>query len=311
MFWGRGVGVISDSLVMTNTGGDNYTANIPGNGANATYNYYISATDNQGNKSTSPGGAPVSYYTFTAETDLTTPTIVHTPIPDTLHAKWPIDLYATVTDFWGLQSVQCEFRINGGSITTINMSIFSGDIYKGTFTGAASIGDLIEYRIKATDNSNQHNIGYSPAAGYHSFNLTDDLIAPAITHTPINNTAQLRWPIDVSADATDNVGVSSVECEFRVNGGSVTTFAMPLVSGNTYKGTFTGPAGIGDLIEYRIKATDVSPLANIGYNPSTGYHAFNIIDVLGLVLIVDDDLTLANRISTDKGGENYLMNQFR
>ena len=119
----------------------------------------------------------------------------------------------------------------------------------------------------------------------------------------MNNTAQLRWPIDVSADATDNVGVFSVECEFRVNGGSVTTFAMPLVSGNTYKGTFTGTAGIGDLIEYRIKATDVSPLANIGYNPSTGYHAFNIIDVLGLVLIVDDDLTLANRISNDKVGE--------
>ena len=303
LYWGRGAGVISDSLVMTNSGGDNYTANIPGNGANAVYNYYVAATDDQGFRSTSPGGAPVNYYTFTAETDITPPTIVHAPIPDTLHAKWPIDVYADVTDFWGLQSVECEFRINGGTITTVPMTLFSGDTFKGTFSGDVNIGDLIEYRIKATDNSNQHNVAYSPSSGYNSFNLIDDLLGPSITHTPISNTPQLRWPIDVTADVTDNVGVSSVECEFRVNGGSVTTFPMSLVSGDTYKGTFTGAAAISDLIEYRIKATDVSPQSNVSYDPASNYHSFSIIDVLGLVLIIDDDLTLANRISNDKAGE--------
>ena len=95
----------------------------------------------------------------------------------------------------------------------------SGNTYKGTFTGAANIGDLIEYRIKATDNSNQNNVGYSPAAGYNAFNLIDDVVGPSITHTAIGNTAQLRWPIDVSADVTDNIGVASVECEFKLNGG--------------------------------------------------------------------------------------------
>jgi hypothetical protein len=106
----------------------------------------------------------------------------------------------------------------------------------------------------------------------------------------------------VSADVTDNIGVASVECEFRVNSGSITTFPMPLVSGNTYTGTFTGSIAIGDLVEYRIKATDNSSQSNVGYNPVSGYNAFTIIDVLGLVLVVDDDVTLANRISPDKGG---------
>ncbi|MDP2364147.1 MAG: sialidase family protein, partial [Ignavibacteria bacterium] len=300
VYWGRGVGVVNDSLAMTNTGGNNYTASIPGNGTNATYNYYISATDNQGNKSTSPGGAPVNYYTFTAQTDVTPPTIVHSPIPDTLHAKWPIDVYAVVTDVWGLQSVQCEFRINGGSITTITMSLVSGNTYKGTLSGSVNIGNLIEYRIKATDNSNQHNFGYSPVSGYYSFNLLDDLNAPVITHTAIGSTPQVRWPINVTADATDDVGVSSVQCEFRVNGGTINTFSMPFVSGNTYRGTFTGSVAIGDLIEYRIKATDVSPQSNIGYNPASGYNSFNIVDILGFVLVVDNDAVLLERISTEK-----------
>jgi|GEM_PF-677529 len=300
VYWGRGAGVLSDSLVMTNTGGNNYTASIPGNGANAVYNYYIAATDNQGFTSTSPGGAPVNYYTFTAETDVTAPTIVHSPIPDTLHAKWPIDVYANVTDVWGLQSVQCEFRINGGSITTITMNVASDNTYKGTFSGAVIIGDLVEYRIKATDNSNQNNIGYSPAAGYHAFNLLADLNAPVITHTAIGNTPQVRWPINVTADATDDVGVSTVECEFRVNGGSISTFSMPIVSGNTYRGIFTGSVAIGDLVEYRIKATDVSPQSNIAYSPASGYNSFNIVDILGFVLVVDNDAVLLDRISTEK-----------
>ena len=156
------------------------------------------------------------------------------------------------------------------------MTVFSGDIFKGTFTGSANIGDSIEYRIKATDNSNQNNVGYSPAAGYNAFNLIDDVVGPSIIHTPISNTPQIRWPIDVSADVTDNIGVGTVECEFKVNGGTVTTFPMLLVSGNTYKGTFTGAAAINDLIEYRIQATDNSSQSNVGYNPSTGFNAFTL-----------------------------------
>jgi hypothetical protein len=195
LYWGRGVGALTDSVVMTNTGGNNYTANIPGNGLNAVYNYYLAAEDNQGFRSTLPGGAPANYFTFSAATDV---------------------------------------------------------------------------------------------------------IAPTITHTPIGNTAQLRWPIDVSADVTDNIGVGSVQCEFRINGGTINTFPMPLVSGSTYEGTFTGTAAIGDLVEYRIKATDNSSQSNVGYSPASGYNAFSIIDVLGLVLVVDNDVALEDRISSEK-----------
>jgi hypothetical protein len=197
VYWGRGVGVVNDSLTMTNTGGSNYSASIPGNGSNATYNYYISATDNAGFKSTLPGGAPTNYFTFTAAADI---------------------------------------------------------------------------------------------------------IPPVIIHSAISNTPQIRWPINVSASVTDNLGVQSVQCEFRINGGGISTFSMPLVSSNNYQGTFTGTVNIGDVVEYRIKATDNSTNHNISYNPASGYNSFNIINVKGVVLVVDDDITLAARVSPEKGG---------
>ena len=173
VYWGRGIGVISDSLTMTNTGGSNYTASIPGNGLNSTYNYYLSARDNSGFRTTLPGGAPTNYFTFIAAADVIPPVITHTAISNTPQIKWPINVNANVTDNLGLQSVQCEFRINGGAINTFSMSLSSGNDYQGTFTSLVNIGDIVEYRIKATDNSSNHNIVYNPSSGYNLFNIID------------------------------------------------------------------------------------------------------------------------------------------
>lgn len=198
VFWGRGAGVISDSIVMTSLGNGDYTASIPGNGTPSVYNYYIYAQDMAGVASTSPPGAP---------------------------------------------------------------------------------------------------------AALHSFEAATDIIPPSIAHLPIGNVALIRWPVGITAQVTDNIGVGSVEGEIRVNSGSVTTFPMNNTTGNTYSATFPAvTVQIGDIVEYRVKATDNSSQSNISYNPSTGYHSFNIIDTRGLVLVLDDDLTLSARESEDKGG---------
>ena len=196
VYWGRGIGAITDSIVMTNVGGNNYTASIPGNGTATTYNYYISATDNQGLKATSPFNAPTNYYSFQ--------TII-------------------------------------------------------------------------------------------------DNIPPAISHTPLQNMTPSRFPPTVDADVTDNLGVASVICEFRKNGGAVSTFNLNLQSGNTYSGTFPSISVLpGDLIEYRIKATDISQQQNVSFNPSSGFHSFTIIPSLGNILVVDDDVSTEGRYSKDK-----------
>ena len=203
VIWGRGAGMLTDTLSMSFVSGNDYTASIPGNGLPSIYNYFIFAEDSAEVFSTSPPGAPVSYHTFEAATDI---------------------------------------------------------------------------------------------------------IPPSITHNPQGNVALIRWPVGISAQVTDNIGVGTVEGEIRVNGGSISTFPMALTTGNTFEGMFPAlTVAIGDVVEYRIKATDNSSQSNIAYDPSTGYHTFNIIDTRGLVLVLDDDATLASRTSDEKGGQADLV----
>jgi hypothetical protein len=69
LYWGRGIGVLNQVVTMTNTSGNSFTASIPGNGLPAFYNYYIYAEDVNGGFSSLPGGAPLNYFTFEANTD--------------------------------------------------------------------------------------------------------------------------------------------------------------------------------------------------------------------------------------------------
>lgn len=176
VYWGRGAGILNDSLTMTSTGGNNYTASIPGNGLNAIYNYYISATDNQGFRSYAPANAPAGYYTFIAQTDVTPPVIGHSPLTNMPPFSFPPEVLATVTDNIGIQSVVCEYRKNGGSISTFNLILQSGSTYKANFPAiSVFIGDVIEYRIKATDISSQNNVAYNPLSGFYTFNIIASL----------------------------------------------------------------------------------------------------------------------------------------
>lgn len=61
--------------------------------------------------------------------------------------------------------------------------------------------------------------------------------------------------VRVRADVTDDVAVTEVSVEYRVNGGSLTVAAAGLVSGTTYQATIP-PAPSGSLVEYMVVARD-------------------------------------------------------
>ena len=208
VFWGMGVGSITDSLLMTNSGGNSFTASIPGNGAVNIYNYYLKASDNSGNTASAPIGAPGDYYSFEAVVDIDAPTITHSPLSDQALGRWPIDISATVFDEFGVQLVQCEFNVNGGTATTFAMPFVSENNYRGTFTNIpVQVGDLIQYRIIATDNAS--NIAYSPASDYNSFNIInvkgnilvvdDDVIFEQRISADKNGDPDLLSPLGASA----------------------------------------------------------------------------------------------------------------
>ncbi len=115
LFWTRGT-AFADSVLMTNTSGNNWTANIPGNGSAATYRYYIKTADALNRVVTSPGGAPANYHSFQAMPDITKPVIVHTVhwVIAPKHS-WPATVTANVTDNIGLDSVWVSWYKNNPS----------------------------------------------------------------------------------------------------------------------------------------------------------------------------------------------------
>ncbi len=162
IFWTRGTS-FADSVLMTNISGNNWTANIPGNGSSATYRYYIKTVDMMSRTSTSPGGAPANYHSFQAMPDITKPVIVHTALGDCPRTQWPASVSANVTDNIGLDSVWVSWYKNNTStgLKRFKLNNSSGSTFAGVFnsdTNQVAYNDSIFYRVVARDCSNNHNM---------------------------------------------------------------------------------------------------------------------------------------------------------
>lgn len=160
IFWSRNNPVVTDSVQMTNTGGNNWTGNIPGNGTIATYRYYIRTADSLGRFATSPFGAPASLYSFVASSnDTARPVITHTPLGNCEVQEWPLTVFCNVTEPFGVDSVWVKWRKNAGTYNRFNLTHGAGNNWSGTFNSTSSQvmpGDLIYYRILARSASAQH-----------------------------------------------------------------------------------------------------------------------------------------------------------
>jgi len=185
LFWTRST-TFADSLLMINTSGNNWTANIPGNGSPAAYRYYIKTADFMNRVVRSPYGAPASYHSFIANADTSAPNITHTPLPDQPRNSWPATVNAQVTDNIGVNSVWVKWYINSPSTTyqfTLNNS--SGNNYSAAFnsdTSQVQYNDVIYYRVFAKDNSSAQNID---STALYSF----DIIAQTTACIGSGNTA--------------------------------------------------------------------------------------------------------------------------
>ena len=176
LYWSRDISTVTDSVAMTNTSGNNWTGNIPGNGLPATYRYYLWTKDSLNRSVAAPYNAPASLYTFKANAnDTIKPVIVHTPLGNIYKYQWPDSILATVTDNIGIDSVWVRWRINSNATKHLKLLNTSGSFYKALFnslTSDVSAGDTIYYRIIAQDNFTNHN---RDSTGLISFNIIPSL----------------------------------------------------------------------------------------------------------------------------------------
>ena len=177
------------NVTMTNSGGNNWTANLPLSGI-GTYNYYLTATDSLARTATAPAGAPAFYYSFVASTDTVKPVITHTPIGNTPKVQWPVSISATVTDNIGVDSVWVKWYKRPPTSFAqrhVKLNFVSGNTYSSLFNstnGEVNYNDTIFYKIFAQDNSSGHN---RDSSALYSFKIINQFNACIGTGTTSSN----------------------------------------------------------------------------------------------------------------------------
>ncbi len=178
---------ITNNVSMTNSGGNNWTGNLPLSGAGL-YRYYLTATDSLNRTATSPAGAPSVYHSFIAATDTVKPVITHTPLSNIPRLQWPASLSAVVTDNIGVDSVWVKWYKNGTStgIKRFNLAR-SGDNWTGTFnsdTSQVAVNDSIFYRVFARDAGTLHN---TDSTALYKFKIINQVTVTIGTGTTSSN----------------------------------------------------------------------------------------------------------------------------
>ncbi len=170
------------SKVMTPTGNANeFESVIPKTGAIVTYTYFFSLKDIAGRTFLSPGknytqgSATVtqSYFTFTAGPDTKAPRITHVPKGFIQNTETQLKLEVIATDDIALKKVEIEYLINNNAQPIIAMVNMKDSTFNGSIPLSAGLvqGDIIKYRIKATDNSAAENITLAPSTDFYTVNI--------------------------------------------------------------------------------------------------------------------------------------------
>ncbi len=171
-------------VTMNPTGLPNqFTASIPGSGNPQNYGYFISVNDIEGREFVNPGkivrklaSELQNIHIFSTGPDTKAPVITHSPKPFLLDSEIQLELEARVTDNIGIASVVLQYTINGVSQSNQTFTLQNpgaDSIYRSTINLGTGLnnGDVVNYRIVATDNSSNSNVGTSPASGFYTLNV--------------------------------------------------------------------------------------------------------------------------------------------
>jgi hypothetical protein len=163
---------------MTPTGGiREFVANIPGQPLNTQVRYYVrGATATMNLHATDPAGAPASQHHFVVAIDVTPPVVSSEPKTERSRHVWAVPVEATVTDNQNVGTVVLQSRINGRAQPDVALADQGGNLYRGIFPGSVAVGDVVEYRLKASDQAGTPNVTYLPATGYDSFPIVRDIL---------------------------------------------------------------------------------------------------------------------------------------
>jgi hypothetical protein len=238
VYYSKNSAGITDSIQMTNSGGNNWTASLPLTGA-GTYRYYIRSQDSLGRSVVNPPTAPGTPYIFVAAADITPPVITHTALSNVAKPSWPAQVSATVTDNLGVDSVWVRWYVNNPT-TTKQFKLISSDLTNfsalfNSVNGDVNIGDSVFYRIYAQDISAAHNRDSSAQYKFKIINvfLCEGFSNPAFppANWSITATGTVYWTYN--SVSSYGIGAGSAKFDFWSASSGTTQSLNSLTFGNT------------------------------------------------------------------------------
>lgn len=163
------------TTAMTPVSDDRFTSDIPAQATGTIIEYYLYAETQGDSQSFHPGGAPELPHRFLVLEDRTAPAISHVPITRWRRDLWSPEIRVSITDDLDINSTTLEFRINGGDLQTVPMSPHGELTWRAWFTHAVALGDLVEYRVSATDTAILPNTSHIPVTGFYTIEIIDPI----------------------------------------------------------------------------------------------------------------------------------------
>jgi len=170
--------VTSDTLFMTYADGtEQFSAQLPMNNRSDRYQYYIALADNVNKGYSSPLLAPRRYHNIQVGLDVVAPTIEHTPLEFFFLNEGEPTISATVFDsFSSVDTVILDYRIDGGEVESVGLNkidLTSYELVLDLDLSNLLDGDVIEYRLRATDSAIAANTQVEPENGFYSMIVKD------------------------------------------------------------------------------------------------------------------------------------------
>lgn len=209
------------------------------------------------------------------------PDIMHVPLHDTEDATNPYPVVAQVySETLDPSRVKLTYDVGMGPVVVTMMPTGNPSEYSAAIP-AQSYGTTVHYYLSAAnlDGTTAYHPQGAPAV-QHSFVVNADMVPPEIVHVPYSNTTSVTGPYTITTTVTDNIGVdpSGVFLTYNKNGGSNTTIPMANMGGDEYAANIPGPAVLGDVFHYYMRARDLAAVPNEAREPAVGVHSFQIVD---------------------------------
>lgn len=204
-----------------------------------------------------------------AFSELVRPLITQTPAQRVTGTVFPINNVISANvgdgpgcDTTGIQSVWAYFRVNSGSLDSIELTrVPQSSTWRDTIgRGKVADGDTVRYFLKAIDSSPNRNIQYFPIQNNPGDSVLTYIAStkPLLSHNNpyLGQQSSIR-PYPVLASASDASGIDSVILYYKVGVNGAWNFKrMPFIGGTSFRDSI--PIVDGDTISYYLEAVDLS-----------------------------------------------------